>query len=137
MNIGFLFRPWLYPFMTPSVGLAEGMGNLSLMDSAPPRCQGHSTLSSQCVFEGAQLTQLVQLVTAGRLFLGHKRRVDPYMDECLYHYVCFGHEGFLLQVSLQVAAMALSGRRTDVMQRVLRILSRLDLKHEECRRARC
>ena len=24
------------------------------------------------VFEGAQLTQLVQLVTAGRLFLGHK-----------------------------------------------------------------
>ena len=28
-------------------------------------------------FEGAQLTQLVQLVTAGRLFLGHKGRVDP------------------------------------------------------------
>ena len=27
--------------------------------------QGHSTLGSQCVFEGAQLTQLVQLVTAG------------------------------------------------------------------------
>ena len=27
-------------------------------------------------FEGAQLTQLVQLATAGRLFLGHKGRVD-------------------------------------------------------------
>ena len=27
-------------------------------------------------FEGAWLTQLVQLVTAGRLFLGHKGRVD-------------------------------------------------------------
>ena len=39
-------------------------------------CQGHSTLSCQCVFEGAQLTQLVQLVTAGRLFLGHKGQVD-------------------------------------------------------------
>ena len=57
-------------------------------------------------FEGIQLTQLVQLVTAGRLFLGHKGQVNPYMDECLYHYVCFGHEGFLLQVSLQVTAMA-------------------------------
>ena len=30
---------------------------------------------SMC-FEGARLTQLVQLVTAGRLFLGHKGRVD-------------------------------------------------------------
>ena len=40
-------------------------------------CQGHSTLSSQRVFEGARLTQLVQLVTAGRLFLGHKGQVDP------------------------------------------------------------
>ena len=30
-----------------------------------PMCQGHSTLSSQHVFEGAWLTQLVQLVTAG------------------------------------------------------------------------
>ena len=30
---------------------------------------------SMC-FEGAWLTQLVQLVTASRLFLGHKRRVD-------------------------------------------------------------
>ena len=57
-------------------------------------------------FEGTRLTQLVQLVTAGRLFLGHKGQVDPYMDECLYHWVCFGHEGFLLQVSLRVAAMA-------------------------------
>ena len=28
-------------------------------------------------FEGARLTQLVQLVTPGRLFLGHKGRVDP------------------------------------------------------------
>ena len=27
-------------------------------------------------FEGAQLTQLVQLVTAGRLFLGHEGQVD-------------------------------------------------------------
>ena len=63
-------------------------------------CQGHSTLSSQRVFEGARLTQLVLPVTAGRLFLGHKGRVDPYMDECLYHYVWFGHKGFLLQVSL-------------------------------------
>ena len=42
----------------------------------PMFCQGHSTLSSQRV-EGAQLTQLVQLVTAGRLFLGHEGRVDP------------------------------------------------------------
>ena len=58
------------------------------------------------------------------------------MDECLYHCVCFGHDGFLLQVSLQVAAMAQSGRRTDVMQRVLRIFARLDLRHKECRRAR-
>ena len=39
-------------------------------------CQGHSTLSSQRVFEGARLTQLVQLVTASRLFLGHKGRVN-------------------------------------------------------------
>ena len=39
-------------------------------------CQGHSTLSSQCVFGGAQLTQLVQLVTASRLFLGHEGQVD-------------------------------------------------------------
>ena len=30
---------------------------------------------SMC-FEGTQLTQLVQLVTAGRLFLGHKGRVN-------------------------------------------------------------
>ena len=60
---------------------------------------------SMC-FEGARLTQLVQLVTADRLFLGHKGQVNPYMDECLYHWVCFGHEGFLLQVSLWVAAMA-------------------------------
>ena len=30
---------------------------------------------SMC-FEGAQLTQPVQLVTADRLFLGHKGRVD-------------------------------------------------------------
>ena len=57
-------------------------------------------------FEGAQLTQLVQLVTASRLFLGHKGQVNLYIDECLYHCVCFGHNGFLLQVSLQVAAMA-------------------------------
>ena len=28
-------------------------------------------------FEGARLTQLVQLVTAGRLFLGHNGQVDP------------------------------------------------------------
>ena len=63
-------------------------------------CLGHSTLSSQCVCEGAWLTQLVLLVTAGRLFLGHKGRVDLYIDECLYHYVWFGHKGFLLQVSL-------------------------------------
>ena len=40
-------------------------------------CQDHSTLSSQRVFEGTQLTQLVQLVTAGRLFPCHKGRVDP------------------------------------------------------------
>ena len=40
-------------------------------------CQGHSTLSSQRVFEGAWLTQLVQLVTAGRLFPCHEGRVDP------------------------------------------------------------
>ena len=39
-------------------------------------CQGHSTLSSQRVFEDTRLTQLVQLVTAGRLFLGHKGRGD-------------------------------------------------------------
>ena len=39
-------------------------------------CQGHSTLSSQRVFEGARLTQLVQLVTAGRLFPCHKGQVD-------------------------------------------------------------
>ena len=39
-------------------------------------CQGHSTLSSQRVFEGAWLTQLVQLVTAGRLFPCHKGQVD-------------------------------------------------------------
>ena len=58
------------------------------------------------------------------------------MDECLYHCVLFGHERFLLQVSLRVAEMAWSGRRTDVMQRVLRIFARLDLKHEERRRAR-
>ena len=51
-------------------------------------------------FEGARLTQLVQLVTASRLFLGHKGRVDLYIDECLYHCVCFGRDGFLLQVSL-------------------------------------
>ena len=35
-------------------------------------CQGHSTLSSQSCFEGARLTQLIQLVTASRLFLGHE-----------------------------------------------------------------
>ena len=52
------------------------------------------------MFEGAQLTQLIQLVTASRLFLGHKGQVDPYMDECLYHYVLFGHKGFLILVSL-------------------------------------
>ena len=40
-------------------------------------CQGHSTLSSQRVCEGAWLTQLVLLVTAGRLFPCHKGRVDP------------------------------------------------------------
>ena len=57
-------------------------------------------------FEGARLTQLVQLVTTSRLFLGHKGRVDLLIDECLYHWVCFGHEGFLLQVSLRVAPMA-------------------------------
>ena len=39
-------------------------------------CQGHSTLSSERVFEGTWLTQLVQLVTASRLFLGHKGQVD-------------------------------------------------------------
>ena len=39
-------------------------------------CQGHSTLSSQHVFEDTQLTQLVQLVTANRLFPCHKGRVD-------------------------------------------------------------
>ena len=60
---------------------------------------------SMC-FEGTWLTQLVQLVTASRLFLGHKGQVDPYIDECLYHWVCFGHEEFLLQVSLQVTTMA-------------------------------
>ena len=60
---------------------------------------------SMCI-EGTWLTQLVQVVTAGRLFLGHKGRVNLYIDEYLYHCVCFGHEGFLLQVSLQVAAMA-------------------------------
>ena len=51
-------------------------------------------------FEGARLTQLVQLVTSGRLFPCHEGRVDPLMDECLYHCVWFGHERFLLQVSL-------------------------------------
>ena len=58
------------------------------------------------MFEGAQLTLLVQLINAGRLFLGHKGQVNLSIDECLYHYVCFGHKGFLLQVSLQVAPMA-------------------------------
>ena len=43
----------------------------------PQHCQGHSTLSSQRIFKGAQLTQLVLLVTASRLFLGHKGQVDP------------------------------------------------------------
>ena len=41
-----------------------------------PSCQGHSTLSSQRVFEGTWLTQLVRLVTADRLFPCHKGRVD-------------------------------------------------------------
>ena len=39
---------------------------------------------SMC-FEGAWLTQLFQLVTAGRLFLVCKGQVDPLTDECLYH----------------------------------------------------
>ena len=36
MNIGFPFRPSFYPFMTPSAGLAEGMGNLSLTEFDQP-----------------------------------------------------------------------------------------------------
>ena len=35
MIIGSLFRQWYYPFTTPSAGLVEGMGSLSL-DSTPP-----------------------------------------------------------------------------------------------------
>ena len=50
-----------------------GVKSSSVIDG----CQGHSTLSSQRVFEGARLTQLVQLVTAGRLFPCHEGRVDP------------------------------------------------------------
>ena len=37
MNIGSLFRPSSYPFMTPSAGLVEGMGSLSLIEYNQPR----------------------------------------------------------------------------------------------------
>ena len=57
-------------------------------------------------FEGARLTQLVLLITAGRLFLVTKDESISLIDECLYHCVWFGHEGFLLQVSLRVTPMA-------------------------------
>ena len=36
-NTGSLFRPSLYPFMTPSAGLVEGMGSLSLIEYNQPR----------------------------------------------------------------------------------------------------
>ena len=54
---------------------SEDEGRMELCYASAPGskyCQGHSTLSSQRVFEGTWLTQLLQLVTAGRLFLGHK-----------------------------------------------------------------
>ena len=47
-------------------------------------CQGYS-IQALNMFEGTRLTQLLQVVTAGRLFLIHKGQVDPQMDECLYH----------------------------------------------------
>ena len=52
---------------------------LVLLIMAPSCCHALSgplyPKLSTC-FEGARLTQLVQLVTAGRLFLGHKGLVD-------------------------------------------------------------
>ena len=82
----------------------DGSVGLSPKSSGRPVC-GRRVSGPLCpklsmYFEGAQLTQLVQLVTASRLFLGHKGQVDLYIDECLYHCVCFDHNGFLLQVSL-------------------------------------
>ena len=41
--------------------------------------------------------------------------------------VSLGHEGFLLQVSLQVATIALSGMRLDGMQRIFKIKLNLSL----------
>ena len=89
-----------------SLELAQVSGFRILILKLPAELSGPLYPKLTMCFEGARLTQLVQLVTASRLFLGHEGQVDPYMDECLYHWVCFGHEGFLLQVSLQVAAMA-------------------------------
>ena len=37
------------------------------------------------MFEGARLTQLLQVVTAGRLFLVYEGQVDLSVDECLNH----------------------------------------------------
>ena len=53
-------------------------------------CQGHSTLSTQRVFEGAWLTQLVQLVTAGRLFPCHEGQVDLSNVELEVDYRSYG-----------------------------------------------
>ena len=67
------------------------------------------TKLSMC-FEGAQLTQLVQLVTAGRLFLGHKRQVNLYIDECLVRkldlsHLCFSLNFYFSYVSSQFLSM--------------------------------
>ena len=88
--------------MTPSAGLVEGMGSLSLIDYNQPRLLPLYQLPSPSLcltldkgrplpvlhlsgplypklstcFEGARLTQLVLLVTASRLFLGHEGRVN-------------------------------------------------------------
>ena len=58
------------------------------------------------MFEGTWLTQLLQVVTAGRLFLVYKGQVNPFWMSASTTNVSFGRNGFLLQVSLQVTTMA-------------------------------
>ena len=87
-------------------------------------------------FEGTQLTQLVQLVTADRLFLIHKGQVDPLMYECLYHNCKFWSQRILTPSKPLSHHYSLEWEEIKQDAEGTQDITCLDLRHDEGRRAR-
>ena len=90
---------------------------------------------SMC-FEGAWLTLLVHLITASRLFLACKGQVNPLIDEWLYHKCKFWSQRILTPSKPLSHYYGLEWEEIKCDAEDTQDMTQLDLKHDECRRAR-